>query len=322
MPGFTTHYLFGIDAYRSIRTSSIRQNLKYNHSAYALGLQGPDLFFYYLPSYLMHRENIGALAHRKDTGAFFTNLLDSRSLFEGKEHSLAIADAYIMGFLGHYTLDCAVHPYVYAFTGYTPATPPSNTEYFGQHAYFETEIDNELLLRKKQLLPSQFRQNTTIHLTPSQRKVIVEMLVHAYRNTYPDILASEVLLGGAPLWMKIGTKLLNDPSGQKKVLTRFIEKILLGRAFISPMLASDYYCFIQDPLNLSHRAWIHPWTKDSSTASFYDLYKPALRRYLHRIQSYYRLIRHGCTAEEKNAFLAEYGNLSFLSGLPCDTAAP
>jgi hypothetical protein len=318
MPGFTTHYLFGVDAYHHISSPQIRQNLKYNHSAYALGLQGPDLFFYYLPSYLMHRENIGALAHRKDTGAFFANLLGSRVLFSGKEHELAIADAYITGFLGHYTLDCAIHPYVYAFTGYTPHTPPSNTEYFGQHAYFETEIDNELLLRKKQLLPSQFQQNATIHLTPLQHKVIVEMLVHAYRNTYPDILSSEVLLGGAPLWMKMGTRMLNDPSGQKKVLTRFIEKILLGRAFISPMLASDYYCFIQDPLNLTHRKWIHPWTHESRTSSFPELYRPALKHYLERIRRYDLMIQCGCPADAVDGFLTEYGNLSFLSGLPCD----
>lgn len=317
MPGFTTHYLFGADAYRRIASGQVRQNLNRNHSAFALGLQGPDLFFYYLPSYLMHRENIGALAHRKDTGAFFSNLLESRSLFTGKKRSQAVADAYIMGFLGHYTLDCAIHPYVYAFTGYTPETPPSNTEYFGQHAYFETEIDNELLYRKKRLLPSQFHQNATIRLTPLQYKVIVQMLAYAYRNTYPDVLASEVLLGGAPLWMKLGTKLLNDPSGQKKVLTRLIEKILLGRAFISPMLASDYYCFIQDPLNLSRRKWIHPWTKQPSTASFFDLYKPALELYVKRLQSYTHMIRHGFCASAKKAFLTEYGNRSFLSGLPC-----
>ena len=40
MPGFTTHYLFGIDAYTHIPCGSFRDNLKHNHSAFALGLQG------------------------------------------------------------------------------------------------------------------------------------------------------------------------------------------------------------------------------------------------------------------------------------------
>jgi hypothetical protein len=317
MPGFTTHYLFGVEAYSHIHAHPMRDNLKYHHSAFSLGLQGPDLFFYYLPSYLMHRENIGALAHRKDTGAFFANLLDSRKLFAGAPRSLAIAEAYIAGFLGHYTLDCAIHPYVYAFTGYTPDDPPSNTEYFGQHAYFETEIDTELLLQKKGLLPSEFCQSATIRLSPLERKVIVQMLVHAYRSTYPDVLASEVLLGGAPFWMKTGTKLLADPSGQKKVLTRLVEGVLLGRAFISPMVASDYYCFIQDPMNLTHRTWTHPWTGQRARNSFYDLYYEAMHRYLDRLRRYDHLVRHGCRKEEQKAFLAEYGNRSFLSGLEC-----
>ena len=39
MPGFVTHYLFGLDAYRQIHSESIRQNLHKNHSAFALGLQ-------------------------------------------------------------------------------------------------------------------------------------------------------------------------------------------------------------------------------------------------------------------------------------------
>lgn len=56
MPGFTTHYLFGVDACRRLTSTSMHNMIRRDHSAYALGLQGPDLFFYYLPSYLMHRK--------------------------------------------------------------------------------------------------------------------------------------------------------------------------------------------------------------------------------------------------------------------------
>ena len=319
MPGFTTHYLFGVDACRRLTSTAMHDKIRRDHSAFALGLQGPDLFFYYLPSYVMHRENIGALAHHKDTGKFFANLLKSRTLFAKKKRSLAIADAYICGFMGHYTLDCMIHPYVYAFTGYNAKQPPSNAEYFGQHAYFETEIDSELLFLKKHLYPSQFHQNATIHLSPRQRKVIVRMLSYAYRNTYPNVASSEVLLAGAPLWMKLGTRLLNDPSGQKKALSRLIEKVLLGRAFLSPMVASDYYRFIQDPLNLSHRTWVHPWTKKPSRASFPELYEKAEKLYQKRLTGYAHLLRCGFPENETARFVAAYGNLSFLSGLPCDS---
>lgn len=317
MPGFATHYLFGVDAYHKLASNKLKENLRKNHSVFALGLQGPDLFFYYLPSYLLHRRNIGDRAHRENTGAFFAYLLDSRQLFAGHANQQAIADAYILGFLGHYTLDVAAHPYVYAFTGYTPDTPPTNLEYFGQHACFETEIDNLLLGCKKHIYPSQFHQSAVIRLTPLQKKVIIRVLVHAFRNAYPGILATEVLLSGAPLWMKLGTRLFRDPSGQKKVLVRLLERLVVGRAFISPMLPSDHYRFYVDPLNLSCRTWTHPWTGERSQASFVNLYEKALRHYVKRLHAYEQLMRSGFDAKSEHEFLCEYGNFSFLSGQPC-----
>jgi hypothetical protein len=97
-----------------------------------------------------------------------------------------------------------------------------------------------------------------------------------------------------------------------------VEGVLLGRAFISPMVASDYYCFIQDPMNLTHRTWTHPWTGQRARDSFYDLYYEAMHRYLDRLRRYNHLVQHGNREPEQKAFLAEYGNRSFQSGLECD----
>ena len=148
-------------------------------------------------------------------------------------------------------------------------------------------------------------------------RVIIKMLVYAYRTTFPGILASDILLGGAPLWMKLGTQALRDPSGQKKVFFRLIEKLLLGRAFLSPMVASDYYHFIDDPLNLSHRSWTHPWTGESQNTSFPELYRQAETIYLKRLRQFDHLSQGHCEKNEWDAFLKEYGNRSFLSGLTC-----
>lgn len=77
MPGFVTHYLFGEEIYHQLKCNFQKKNLFYNRSAYAFGLQGPDLFFYYLPSYALHRHNLGALAHTTEPRAFFHGLLES-----------------------------------------------------------------------------------------------------------------------------------------------------------------------------------------------------------------------------------------------------
>ena len=316
MPGFTTHYLFGIDAYHRIQNSYVRENLYKNHSAYALGLQGPDVFFYYLPSYLLHKKNLGAIAHSQDTGAFFSYLLESRTLFAGNRRKLEIADAYLSGFLGHYTLDCMIHPYVYAMTGYTPANPPKDINYFGQHAYLETELDNTMLSLKKHLKPAKFHQDATILLNSLQKRVIARMLTYAYKNTYPDLLIHEQIMYGAFFWMRTGTRLLNDPSGQKKVLARLMERLIVGHAFLSPMVPSSKHHFVADPMNLAHRPWTHPWTKERSVSSFPELYKKAGELYDRRLRHYNQMIERGFLPADREKFCHEYGNRSFLSGLP------
>ncbi|SER76651.1 zinc dependent phospholipase C family protein [Lachnobacterium bovis] len=320
MPGFTTHYLFGSDLFKLLPENSLKKNIRKNHSAYSLGLQGPDIFFFYIPSHIFHKENLGALAQDKKTGAFFLNLLESRTLFTGNKKHLQIADAYIMGFIGHYTLDTTCHPFIYAFTNYTPDSPPKDTHYFGNHAYLETEIDNSMLKYKKHIRPNQFHQDSTIMVSPTQRRVIAKMLCHAFKNTYTNLMVNKAMMRAAITYSIIGSRLLSDPTGQKKVFIRLIEQNLIGKAFISPMLPSDKYYFFKDPLNTRHKPWTHPWLRNKkSRKSFLNLYNYALAVFLKRLRGYYKLV-HTDFSEEKRIFYSKhyYGNLSFLSGLPLE----
>ena len=52
-----------------------------------------------------------------ETSAFFQGLIESRNQFSSRT-DLNIAEAYLIGFLGHYTLDTICHPYIYAMTHY------------------------------------------------------------------------------------------------------------------------------------------------------------------------------------------------------------
>ena len=84
MPGYVTHYIFGREVYHNLKNNSLKKNLYYNRAAYGLGLQGPDIFFYYLPSYVLEGHNIGALAHVRETSAFFQGLIESRNQFSSR----------------------------------------------------------------------------------------------------------------------------------------------------------------------------------------------------------------------------------------------
>lgn len=52
MPGFTTHYLFGLNSFRELEEPDLVSCIRKFPHAFCMGLQGPDIFFYYLPSYL------------------------------------------------------------------------------------------------------------------------------------------------------------------------------------------------------------------------------------------------------------------------------
>lgn len=315
MPGFTTHYLFGSDTYRSLKCTPLKRNLYYNRAAYALGLQGPDIFFYYLPSYAIHGNNIGALAHVEKTGAFYQNLLKSRLQFKNSADR-KICDAYLVGFLGHYTLDTTCHPFIYARTHYTG----EQKDYFAKHAYLEVDIDTMLLYARLQKKPSEFHQANTIILTHHQRKVIAKMLHFAYSHTYPEyrIHYASALLGTYAI--QIGLHFLQDKTGQKKVLARFLEGQILGFPNFSPMIPSDTLRFCNDPFNMKHRTWCNPWdSAHRSNETFFDLYEKALVLYRRRIQLLNEYLL--CPDDTKEAeqtrdrFLSEYGNRSFHSGL-------
>ena len=121
MPGYVTHYIFGRDMYEKLNDPVLKNNLYKNRAVYALGHQGPDIFFYYLPAYVLHGHNLGDMAHTENTGAFYAALLESRSIFK-KPEDLQIANAYLEGFLGHYILDSICHPFIYGRTHYKKMT--------------------------------------------------------------------------------------------------------------------------------------------------------------------------------------------------------
>ena len=180
MPGYVTHYIFGREVYHNLKNNSLKKNLYYNRAAYGLGLQGPDIFFYYLPSYVLEGHNIGALAHVRETSAFFQGLIESRNQFSSRT-DLNIAEAYLIGFLGHYTLDTICHPYIYAMTHYKDKKEKA---YFSRHAYLETDIDTALLDLKLHRQPCNFHTEDTIRLTHRQKHVIASILYYAYRYAF------------------------------------------------------------------------------------------------------------------------------------------
>lgn len=317
MPGYVTHYIFGKDIYDQMRDSSFKQNIYRNRAVYSLGQQGPDIFFYYLPAYILHGHNLGHMAHAQHTGTFFSALLESRNDFK-KTSELAIADAYLAGFLGHYILDTTCHPFIYGRTHFHGRT----NDYFSRHAYLETEIDTALLKQKLHRNRHDFHAENTIHLTLRQQRVVAHMLHYAYQHTYKGLFVSRYTIFMAIFATQLGFRILYDKTGQKKVLFRLAEKHFLGYPVFSPLIANDSLSFRTDPLNLQHKKWMNPWDPSIvSDASFFDLYAKSEVAYKCRLRELVRLLREHTSSDyykiKKEPFLQKYGNNSFHSGLDC-----
>ena len=315
MTGFATHYLFGRETYHKLNQTSLKRNLYRNRGAFCLGLQGPDIFFYYLPSYILHGNNIGAIAHIEETNAFFHGLILSYDRLKD-ESERQIAEAYLVGYLGHYMLDTTCHPYIYAMSHYAGRT----NDYYARHAYLETDIDTFLLEKKLHRKPRDFKIFRTFALTFRQIKVIAHLLYDAYHYAFPALPVSRATMYMGIFSVHLGTRMLRDTTGQKKVLFRFIEKHLLGYPIFSPLIPSNTRVFRSDPLNLRHARWSNPWDKQhSSTESFFDLYKKAGKRYLCLSTQLHVLLQTETTNTQHSTllheFLKEYDNLSFHSGL-------
>ncbi|MDE7061651.1 MAG: zinc dependent phospholipase C family protein [Lachnospiraceae bacterium] len=318
MPGFATHYLFGLTACQELPRGGTAACLRKYARVFGLGLQGPDLFYYSLASFLQPGGNPGILAHHHSTGALLTHMLESRSIFHDTRDR-NIASAYIMGFLGHYTLDTVCHPYIYAKSH----RQSYGRDYFGHHVYLETDIDTELLMYYKGCAPSEFRQARTIALSRRQQKVVAAVLHYAYSATFPQYHFPEFRIRMAIRAMYSNLRLLRDPSGQKKVLARSIEARLLGHAHISPLITSDFYTFTVDPLNMRHRSWCNPWNGSGrSRRSFFDLMDQARAEYLDILDMAARLFGLPFGTPVYRQRLTELsrrlGSKSYCTGLPED----
>lgn len=89
--------------------------------------------------------------------------------------------------------------------------------------------------------------------------------------------------------MQIGTRLTYNPHNYKRRVLAKIERILLGRPQISPVIPSDNLQCRKDPLNLEHRRWHHPWTEEACRDSVPQMIKKASLYYQKALKNLDRL---------------------------------
>ncbi len=327
MPGFRTHFIFGKISQEKFKFNQGYPCIREHQRAYQLGQQGPDIFFYYLPSVLLYQENIGTIMHNRNIMQFFSSLFEARKIFLTK-HSREIADSYIMGFIGHYTLDTIAHPYI-QYRVKRRQNADNITYAHGNHVQLETDIDIALQKRYLHLEASEFHPETTIDLSFWESIVISRLLAHALRSTYPKHYIPFYEVFFAIKSTQATLKALHDPHNYKKKIMHFIDRQIFHHAYYSSAVANDQTQIYEDPLNLRHYAWHNPWNeKIKSNQDFLELFSEAGGIYAKRLDMYRRMndnsnkstlfskkVQELTYYRRLNLLLDELGNVSYSKGI-------
>lgn len=323
MPGFTTHYIFGMKAYNDMPNNPLKWITAKHRWLYQLGLQGPDMFFYNIPV-LRHRDyrNVGSYMHEHHVSEFFACCLEQIDSIASR-HQREEAISYFAGFLNHYLADSICHPFIYARIGYVASNPTA--KHPGSHAALENELDAILLKRYKQKKPSEFNQTASICLNGQELQFISRFLSECINKAYYP-LTSENRYQVTPamvhrsVWaMRLGCRTLADKTGKKKNSIEFVESLFLKKPIASAKVVTDSISNYRKSCNLEHEPWCNPWDPSiASTVSFVDLFHQTLAK-CSQVYYYLNQCISGSTPmnqEHVAALLNELGNYSYHSGLP------
>lgn len=325
MPGFTTHYIFGMKAYNDMPFTPLKHTIAKYRWLYQLGLQGPDMFFYNIPI-LRHRDyrNVGSYMHEHKVNAFFKCCLRRIGTIRSRQQQEE-AISYLAGFMNHYIADSICHPYVYGRIGY-PVDAPTSMHH-GMHAHLENELDAILLWKYKKKKPSEFNQTATICLNGQEIQFISHFLASCINETYYPITyrnnfqVTPAMVHRSIWALRFGCRTLSDKTGKKKFGIAQVESIFVNHPVASAKMVTDSVTDYRSSCNLNHEAWSNPWDPTRvSTASFVDLFHETLDK----CSRVYELLNSAVTdnvpldKQDLSPLLTELGNESYHSGLPVD----
>ena len=146
MPAYYAHYRFGKQVLAAM-PSQQRQCVQRFRRMYDMGLNGPDIFFYFNPFWNTAIGDLGHTFHRQSGQEFFGNACTAATT--------EAAQAYLYGLLAHYCLDTACHPYIQQLVDIGEA----------KHVPLESEFERYLLLRDKEPSPQSYDMSKRWHLT-------------------------------------------------------------------------------------------------------------------------------------------------------------
>lgn len=199
MPAYYAHHRFGIQVMKAL-PEEVKNTILLYKKAYSIGLQGPDLFFFYRP----YKENkvtaYGNGMHQKSALPFVENAAEVLKIYGMRSPQFA----YILGFICHFSLDSECHGYV--------------EEMVAEKEVGHLEIEEEF---EKYLLRLDGRNPMTYPLFP-----LVPTDVETAKSIAPFYeKADEKLVKASLRWLWFVKRLFYTPTIRKqKILNKILKK--------------------------------------------------------------------------------------------------
>lgn len=239
----------------------MRDKLFANQSLFLFGCQGPDPWFYHNSSPFMRNRSyadFGDLLHRQNIDGTFSAMLNS-VLADDTDRRFA----YFAGYLCHYALDTAAHPYVV-----------HRTQEARFHTPFEAAIDIALLKEKGETLLTMPLKSLLAPIPAAPFAALHIAAAKAMNYPLPEEAAIE-----PPLHMVKLLPALSDPYGLKLPLYKALER-LLGKkdAITNKLFYPNVGAKVMDVLNRAHASWQAPWSEELCIDSFFDIMENAAKK--------------------------------------------
>lgn len=318
MPNLVTHYLCGLEATKKIENVKCKNLIAKYQQVFNLGLQGPDILFYYEVwpwTKKTIKPNIGQIMHTSKVNKVFKSLIEY--IVKQKDSAKEILTVYLMGFVSHNCMDSIGHPYIFYRSGFT--SPSNNNEnlFLYYHRRFEVSIDVLLCQKLLDKKVYEIDCDKLIEVSDAEINLLSDLYEHIIDEVFNQNAEKKKIKRSIKETLFV-EKLLKDPTGIKKKIVGFLDKTIYGfplfSSLIFPLKLDDGI----DYLNVSNREWYMPFDKEiKSTKSFMDLFHEAC----HKSQRYCEVLFSAIFNDNSSIpyTLKLLGNNSYTSGVDCDT---
>lgn len=313
MPDIWTHILCGNKTLEVIDNKELYVEIMNRVNIFKLGTQGPDIFYYYRFWKGLDAKGdkvLGRLMHTNRTGEFIINCIKYLKEQGNSDNYLELL-SYILGFISHYSLDSIAHPYIYYYA--ISQSKDKSISYLqnSYHKKLEIIIDNIYFRENSDLSYEGMSPYKAIDVGFCVPEIITNCMKKEIEYVY-NYNIKKSFINDAYRDMKIGLRLLYDPTSVKSKMAKLLERIFRTPEKYSCAFYPVYVDNNFDYLNNIHKEWNHPNNNyERYKDSFNDLFNAAVLESKKKITASINFLDGKISEFDLSSY---FPNISYLTG--------